>query len=111
MLKAIGSRSRQTRAPVILSYGYERMASPGYSDRTNGRRVHAWAAPGLMERVHTLALDAYGRGLGLDLDDPVDLVAVDGCLTKAPRGRKAAGRTIAGPHERFTGPTLSHRNP
>jgi hypothetical protein len=37
-----------------------------------------------MERVHTPALEAYDRMLGLDLDD----LAVDGCITKAPCGRQ-----------------------
>jgi hypothetical protein len=69
--------------------GYERIASAGCSARTIRRRLHAWAAAGLTEQVHTLALRASDRMIGLDLDD----LAVDGCLTKAPAGGAAAGRS------------------
>jgi hypothetical protein len=47
--------------------GYERIASPGCSDRTIRRRVHEWAVAGLSEQLHTLALRAYDQMLGLDL--------------------------------------------
>lgn len=76
-------------AALVHGSGYERIASPGCSDRTIRRRVHAWATAGLMEQVHTLALRAYDRMIGLELDD----VAVDGCLTKAPGGGEVAGRS------------------
>jgi hypothetical protein len=76
-------------AALVHGSGYERLASPGCSDRTIRRRLHAWAAAGLTERVHTLALRAYDRRLGLDLED----LAVDGCITKAPAGGAAAGRS------------------
>ena len=48
-----------------------------------------WAAAGLAEHVQTLALEAYDRMIGLDLDE----LAVDGCLTKAPGGGETAGRS------------------
>jgi hypothetical protein len=76
-------------AALVHGSGYERIASPGCSDRTIRRRVQAWAAAGLMEQVHTLALHAFDRMIGLDLDD----LAVDGCLTKAPSGGAVAGRS------------------
>ena len=76
-------------AALVHGSGYERIASPGCSDRTIRRRLRAWAAAGLAERLHTLALEAYDRVLGLDLDD----VAVDGCITKAPGGGEVAGRS------------------
>ena len=76
-------------AALVHGSGYERIASPGCSDRTIRRRVQAWAAAGLMERVHTLALAAYERLIGLDLDE----LAVDGCITKAPSGGEVAGRS------------------
>jgi hypothetical protein len=41
------------------------------------------------EQVHTLALQAFDRMIGLELDD----LAVDGCVTKAPGGGEAAGRS------------------
>ena len=76
-------------AALVHGSGYERIASPGCSDRTIRRRVQEWAAAGLMERVHTLALEAYERMIGLDLED----LAADGCLTKAPCGGEVAGRS------------------
>lgn len=76
-------------AALVHGSGYERIASPGCSDRTIRRRVQVWAADGLMEQVHTLALQAYERMIGLDLED----LAVDGCLTKAPNGGEVAGRS------------------
>jgi hypothetical protein len=76
-------------AALVHGSGYERIASPSCSDRTIRRRVHTWAAAGLMEQVHTLALAAYERMIGLDLVD----LAVDGCLTKAPSGGEVAGRS------------------
>jgi transposase len=62
-------------AALVHGSGDERSASPGCSDRTIRRRLQAWAAVGLLEQVHTLAL------------------AVDGCMTKAPSGGEVAGRS------------------
>lgn len=76
-------------AALVHGSGYERIATPGCSDRTIRRRRHEWAAAGLAERLHTLALRAYDRMLGLDLEE----LAVDGCITKAPSGGEAAGRS------------------
>jgi Transposase DDE domain len=76
-------------AALVHGSGYERIASPGCSDATIRRRLKEWAAAGLSEQVHTLALRAYDRMLGLELDD----LAVDGCVTKAPGGGEVAGRS------------------
>ncbi len=76
-------------AALVHGSGYERIASPGCSDGTIRRRLKAWAAAGLSEQVHALALAAYDRMIGLELDD----LAVDGCITKAPSGGEAAGRS------------------
>lgn len=76
-------------AALVHGSGYERIASPGCSDRTIRRRLQEWAAAGLTERLHTLALQAYDQMIGLDLDD----LAADGCLTKAPGGGEVAGRS------------------
>src|SRR5215210_3372500 len=76
-------------AALVHGSGYERIASPGCSERTIRRRIQAWAAGRLMERVHALALAAYERMIGLDLED----LAVDGCITKAPSGGEVAGRS------------------
>jgi transposase len=76
-------------AALVHGSGYERIASPGCSDGTIRRRLKEWAAAGLSEQVHALALAAYDRMLGLELDD----LAVDGCITKAPSGGEVAGRS------------------
>ena len=76
-------------AALVHGSGYERIASPGCSDRTIRRRLHEWAEAGLAEQVQTLALRAYDRMIGLELDD----LAVDGCITKAPGGGAVAGRS------------------
>jgi hypothetical protein len=76
-------------AALVHGSGYERIASPGCSDRTIRRRPHEWAAAGLAQQVQTLALQAYDPMIGLDLDE----LAVDGCLTKSPGGGEAAGRS------------------
>jgi hypothetical protein len=76
-------------AALVHGSGYERIATPGCSDRTIRRRVHEWAAAGLAAELHTLVLAQYDRMIGIDLDD----VAVDGCITKAPCGGEKAGRS------------------
>jgi hypothetical protein len=76
-------------AALVHGSGYERIASPGCSDRTIRRRLQAWAAAGVAAQLHTLALRAYDRMIGLDLED----LAVDGCITKAPAGGAVAGRS------------------
>jgi Transposase DDE domain len=48
-----------------------------------------WITLGLATQLHQLALAAYDRMLGLDLDH----LAVDGCITKAPCGGEVAGRS------------------
>jgi transposase len=74
---------------LVHGSGYERIASPGCSDRTIRRRVQAWATAGLAERLHGLVLAQYDRLIGLDLRH----VCVDGCMTKAPGGGEHAGRS------------------
>lgn len=76
-------------AALVHGTGYERIASPGCSDRTIRRRLHAWAEAGLMRHLHALVLAQYDRVIGLELTD----VAVDGCITKAPGGGEVAGRS------------------
>jgi len=65
-------------AALVHGSGYERIATRACSDRTIRRRLHEWAAAGLAEQLHTLALQAYDRMIGLELTD----LAVDGCITK-----------------------------
>jgi hypothetical protein len=67
-------------AALVHGSGYERVATVGCSDRTIRRRLKTWAAAGIAQQVHALALRAYDQMIGLELGD----VAVDGCITKAP---------------------------
>ena len=76
-------------AALVHGSGYERIATPGCSDRTIRRRVREWADAGLAEELHTLVLAQYDRMIGIELDD----VMVDGCITKAPCGGEQAGRS------------------
>jgi hypothetical protein len=76
-------------AALVHGSGYERIASPGCSDRTIRRRVKAWAKLGDRSRGPCLALAAYDRMIGLGLDE----LSVDGCITKAPCGGERAGRS------------------
>lgn len=76
-------------AALVHGSGYERIATPGCSDRTIRRRVREWAEAGLAEELHILALQQYDRMIGIELDD----VVVDGCITKAPCGGEKAGRS------------------
>jgi hypothetical protein len=76
-------------AALVHGSGYERIASRECSDATIRRRLKEWAALGVSEQVHTLALEAYDRMIGLELDD----LAVDGCITTAPGGGEVAGRS------------------
>jgi transposase len=76
-------------AALVHGSGYERIATPGCSDRTIRRRVHEWAAAGLAKTLHRLVLEQYDRLIGLELGD----LAVDGCMTKAPCGGEKAGRS------------------
>ena len=53
-------------AALVHGSGYERIATPGCSDRTIRRRLKAWAALGIGEQVHALALAAYDQAIHLD---------------------------------------------
>jgi len=76
-------------AALAHGSGYEWLASPGCSDRTIRRRLQEGARLGLAELVHMLALRAYDRMIGLELE----ALAVDACITKAPSGGAVAGRS------------------
>jgi Transposase DDE domain len=76
-------------AALVHGSGYERIASPGCSDRTIRRRVTDWARAGHGRWLLRLALAAFDRMIGLELDD----LAVDGAITKAPCGGEVAGRS------------------
>lgn len=79
----------QVVAALVHGSGSERIATAGCSDRTIRRRLHEWAEAGLAASLHRLVLEQYDRMIGLELAD----IAVDGCITKAPCGGDAAGRS------------------
>jgi transposase len=74
---------------AVFGRAYQRTADHTCSARTLRRRRDERIAAGVMDQVHQLALAAYDRMLGLDLDH----LAVDGCTTKAPCGGQVAGRS------------------
>jgi hypothetical protein len=76
-------------AALVHGSGYERLASPGCSDRTIRRRLTEWAQAGIGQELLRIGLDAYDRMIGLDLDD----LAVDGSITKSPCGGEVSGRS------------------
>jgi hypothetical protein len=74
---------------LVHGSGYERIATARCSDRTIRRRLKDWAAAGIGQKVHALALAAYDQMIGLSLQD----LSVDGAITKAPCGGEKAGRS------------------
>jgi transposase len=72
---------------LVFGCGYRRIADHTCSATTLRRRRDEWIALGLAEQVRLLALTAYDRLVGLDLER----LAVDGCITKAPCGGQIAG--------------------
>ena len=76
-------------AALVHGSGYERLAAPGCSDRTIRRRLGSGPGRASASELLRLALAAYDRMIGLELDD----LAVDGAITKAPCGGEVAGRS------------------
>jgi hypothetical protein len=80
----------QVIAALVHGSGYERLASPGCSDRTIRRRLTEWAQAGIGHELLHIGLDGHDRMIGLDLSD----LAVDGLITKSPGGgRQVSGRS------------------
>jgi transposase len=72
---------------LVFGCGYRRIADYTCSATTLRRRRDEWIALGVAEQLHRLALAAYDRMHGLELEQ----LAVDGCITKAPCGGQVAG--------------------
>ena len=66
-------------AALVHGSGYERIATPGCSDRTIRRRLDDWAEAGVGEQVLQTALAGYDQMIGLDLDD----LSVDGSIRRS----------------------------
>lgn len=74
---------------LVLGVAYEKISDAICSATTIRRRRDAWIAAGIFTELEQIALEAYDRYCGLELED----LAVDGCLVKAPCGGEAAGRS------------------
>jgi len=76
-------------AALVHGSGYERIATPGCSDRTIRRRLAEWAERNVGVELLKAALAAYDQMIGLDLDD----LSLDGSITKSPCGGELSGRS------------------
>jgi hypothetical protein len=74
---------------LVFGCGYRKIADQACSATTIRDRRDHWIALGIFQTLELLVLDAYDRMVGLELGD----LAVDGCITKAPCGGDAAGRS------------------
>jgi transposase len=72
---------------LVFGCGYRRIADQTCSATTLRRRRDEWITLGVADQLHRLALAAYDRMHGLE----VEHLAVDGCITKAPCGGQVAG--------------------
>lgn len=72
---------------LVYGCGYERVADSTCSATTLRRRRDEWIEAGIAEQLRTTALGAYDQMVGLDLE----VLPVDGCITKAPAGGDCAG--------------------
>jgi transposase len=74
---------------LVFGCAYRRIAEEGCSATALRDRRDEWIEIGVMEKLREIALAAYDRFIGLELED----VAVDGCITKAPCGGEKAGKS------------------
>lgn len=74
---------------LVFGCAYERIADHTCSERTLRRRRDEWIAAGIAQHLEHIARQAYDRMIGLNLEN----LAIDGCITKAPCGGEAAGRS------------------
>jgi transposase len=74
---------------LVLGVSYAKIADSTCSATTIRDRRDEWVCAGVFEALEQLCLLAYDRVVGLNLEH----VAVDGCITKAPCGGEAAGRS------------------
>ena len=74
---------------LVLDVSYAKIADSTCSATTIRTRRDEWIDAGVFAAVEQLCLQAYDRVVGLNLEH----IAVDGCLTKAPCGGEAAGKS------------------
>lgn len=74
---------------LVLGASYARIADSTCSATTIRGRRDEWIAAGVFTQLEQISLEAYDRIVGLELTD----LTVDGCITKAPCGGQAAGKS------------------
>ena len=74
---------------LVLGAAYAKIADSSCSATTIRTRRDEWIAAGIFSDLEQICLDGYDKMIGLDLGNLV----VDGCITKAPCGGEAAGRS------------------
>jgi Transposase DDE domain len=74
---------------LVFGCAYWRIADGSCSATTLRRRRDEWIALDVMATLERLVRQIYDQIIGLQLDH----LAVDGCITKAPCGGQAAGRS------------------
>ena len=78
---------------LVFGCTYWRISDEWCSATTLRRRRDEWIEEGVMDALREMMLEAYDdRFSGLLLGD----LAVDGCITKAPRGGEKAGKSSVG---------------
>jgi transposase len=74
---------------LVFGCGYRKIADQACSATTIRDRRDQWITAGIFATLELLVLQAYDQMIGLEFGD----LAVDGCITKAPCGGDAAGRS------------------
>lgn len=74
---------------LVFGAAYAKIADTTCSATTIRERRDEWIEAGIFEALEQLCLEAYDRMVGLALED----LTVDGCITKAPCGGEAAGKS------------------
>lgn len=74
---------------LVFGCAYHRIADEECSATTLRDRRDEWVESGARDALREIVLEAYDRFIGLDLSE----VAVDCCITKAPRGGEKVGRS------------------
>ncbi len=74
---------------LVPGAAYERISDTTCSATTIRRRRDEWIEAGAFKELEQFCLEGYEKMVGLQLEN----LAVDGCITKAPCGGEAAGRS------------------
>jgi len=73
---------------LVFGCAYQRIADETCSATTLRDRRDEWIELGVMDGLREMVLEAYDRFIGLEVGE----MAIDCCITKAPRGGEKAGR-------------------